>query len=146
MLSTKRFSPLAVLSDMQRMGEELDRAFQLANSTPRTFAVGFPPVNIWESDSAIHVEMELPGFQLDDIDITVENGKLNVHGERALPDVGDGQWRRRERGYGKFARALSLPQIADTEQVNATFSDGILQMEIAKRDEAKPRRIEVQSK
>jgi HSP20 family protein len=146
MLSTKRFSPLAVLSDMQRMGEELDRALQRANGTPRTFAVGFPPVNMWESESAIHVEMELPGFQLDDIDITVENNTLKIQGERTLPDVGDGQWRRRERGYGKFARSLSLPQIADTEQVNATFADGILHLEIDKREEAKPRRIQVQSR
>jgi HSP20 family protein len=146
MLSTTRFSPLAVLSDMQRMGEELDRALHLANGSPRSFAVGFPPVNMWETDLAIHVEVELPGFQLKDIDLTVENSTLKIQGERAIPDVGDGDWRRRERGYGKFSRAFTLPQIADTAQVNATFANGVLQLEIAKREEAKPRKIEVQSK
>ena len=99
-----RFSPMgAVLSDMQRMSEEIDRALRSTNGSHRSFAETFPPVNIWESDDTIYVESELPGFDLDDLTVMVDHSTLTLEGDRKAPEVENGVWRKRERGHGKFS-------------------------------------------
>ena len=139
-----RFSPMgAVLSDMQRMSEEIDRALRSTNGSHRSFAETFPLVNVWESDDTIYVESELPGFDLDDLTVLVDHSTLTLEGNRKAPEVENGVWRKRERGHGKFQRKIELPAMADSESVEASLRNGILTLKIAKREEAKARRIEV---
>lgn len=139
-----RFSPMgAVLSDMQLMSEQLDRAFTQANTSHRSFADTFPPMNMWETEDAVLIEAELPGFSLSDVCVLVDGTTLTIEGDRKVHNVQGGVWRRRERGYGKFQRKIALPPMADSETVEATLKNGILTLKIAKREEAKARRIQV---
>ena len=90
------------------------------------------------------VEAELPGFNLDELEmyVTGEN-QLSIKGERKRPDPGKGTWHRQERGYGSFSRLIELPGPVDSSSVSAEFKDGVLTITLPKREEAKPRRIEV---
>ncbi|MCA9212488.1 MAG: Hsp20/alpha crystallin family protein [Planctomycetales bacterium] len=139
-----RFIPMrAVLSDMQRMTDGIDRAFQVTSGRHRSFADTFPPINIWQTDDTLFVETELPGFNLEDLSVSIEGSTVTLEGDRQIPEMKEGVWRRRERGYGKFHRKIELPRTADTASVEASLENGILLLSIPKREEAKPRRIKV---
>jgi len=125
---------------MRRMTRDYDRA-----AVPRT-AAAFPAVNVWQGTEAVAVTAELPGVEAGDIDITVKDNVLTVSGERRPPGAAeDATWHRRERRYGRFSRAIRLPFAADPENVEARFGDGVLQIVIGRREEDKPRRIEIKA-
>ena len=125
-------------------------------------------VDVREDQDHIYVEAELPGFRKDDIDITLENQTLTISAERsehtgrgnAAPaqqgghatHAGQGQqqqgrpqgeWLLRERRYTRFQRSFTLPPTVDEGSVNARLADGILTITINKREETKPRKIQV---
>ena len=70
---------------------------------------------------------------------------LTIKGERKTPSFDQGGWHRRERGYGRFNRTLELPTDVESDKVEAHFKHGVLLIELPKREEAKPRRIEVKA-
>ncbi len=103
-----------------------------------------PSVDIFENKDHLVLEAELPGLSPDDVDISVENNVLTIHGERKFEKQDDGDnFHRVERSYGSFTRSFTLPPTVSSEEVDATFDNGILRVELAKREDAKPRRIEV---
>lgn len=103
-----------------------------------------PPVDIRETEDALHLTAELPGLSKDDVEITVENHTLTLRGERKLEkDVQKDSYHRIERAYGTFSRTFSLPTNVRTDKVDASFKDGVLNLEIPKAEEAKPRRISI---
>jgi HSP20 family protein len=106
-------------------------------------AATLPAMNAWDDGSAFRVEMELPGFRREDVEVSVSGRDLLVSGKRGF-EVPEG-WtlHRRERAAGTFARRLSLPAPVDVEQVEAKLKDGILSLVLPKVAEARPRRIEV---
>lgn len=103
-----------------------------------------PPTDLYETAGAYTVEMELPGFRRDEIEVTVERGVLSVSGGRSVRS-GDGgaSYHLRERPAGRFSRRFSLPASIDAEGVEAAIDGGILRIRIPKAEEARPRRIEV---
>ena len=135
-----------VQAEMNRLHDEMNRLFRRWGSGSRTLAHGsYPPLNLWEDEANLYVETELPGFELDDLNISVlGNNQLSIDGERTPPEVESGVWHRQERGYGKFSRAVELPAAVDAKKVSAEFKFGVLTITLPKRQEAKPRRIEVQ--
>lgn len=145
MLST-RWQPLSGMQhEMERLRGEMDRMFTGGTSrrTPRFSGAGFPPLNIWEDDTSLYVEAELPGISQEDLEILVVGNQLTVNGERREPVAEQGTWYRRERGYGRFTRTVELPGEIDVDQVSAAFNQGILLITLPKRPELQPRRIEV---
>lgn len=141
-----RFSPMgAVLSDMQRMSDGIDRALRSTNGSHRCFADAFPPVNIWESDDTIYVESELPGFDLDGVTVMMDHATLTLEGDRKPPEIENGVWGKHERGQGKFHRKIRLPAKANPDSVEASLKNGVLTLKIAKCEDAKTRRIEVKA-
>lgn len=141
MLST-RWQPVA---ELNRLRNELDRAF-VRNGPARSHssAIAFPPLNMWENDDNLYVEAELPGFEMDDLDIYVSGGnQLSISGERKQPELEGGAWHRQERAFGKFRRTFELPCDVNADNVSAGFSGGVLTMTMPKSEEVKPRRIEV---
>jgi HSP20 family protein len=125
----------------------MERLFGQLPNTPRgtSGAGAFPALNVWEDDDAYHVSSELPGLELEDLEILVNGGKqLTIKGERKEPQVDDATWHRRERGFGSFARAVDLPGLVDSERVQARFHNGVLTVDLPKAEQAKPRRITVQ--
>lgn len=109
-------------------------------------AGGFPAVNIWQGSDSAAVTAELPGVEPDDIDISVKDGMLTIAGQRPAPkEDGKSVWHRRERSYGRFSRVVQLPFRVDPDRVEARFQDGVLQVELHRPEEDKPRRISIKT-
>ncbi|MDX1501609.1 MAG: Hsp20/alpha crystallin family protein [Thermoanaerobaculia bacterium] len=103
-----------------------------------------PPVDIRETENELVLTAELPGMTKDDIEITLENNVLTLSGQRNFEkDVERESYHRIERAYGRFSRSFALPRNFSTEDVKAQFKDGVLHITLPKREEAKPRRIDI---
>ena len=103
-----------------------------------------PVVDIEESAEAYTIRAELPGLSKEKVKVTVENGVLTLSGERDLERrVETKTFHRVERSHGTFTRSFTLPDDVDSESVAANFKDGLLEIHIAKREEALPKSIEV---
>ncbi len=101
----------------------------------------WPKVNLYDGDSQVVLEAELPGVTRDDIDITVTQDVLAISGRRSV-DVPEGySVHRRERGAVQFARSFSLPGKVDPEKVGAELTDGVLTITLEKAPEAQPKKI-----
>ena len=127
--------------------KEFDRMLsrRWGNGAPRSEAVGTYPVDIREDDGSIYVEAELPGFKNDEIEVTLEAGVLNITAERkAEPKEDKGETEHlRERVYTRVQRSFTVPTSVDESSVEATLTDGVLHLKLNKKEEVKPRRIEV---
>lgn len=104
----------------------------------------FPAVCITQDADHFFLRAELPGMQSDDLDLTVDGNKITLRGRRAIPTESDDvSFHRRERVAGTFARTVSLPADISTDEVTATYRNGILTVVAPKAPEAKPRQIAV---
>lgn len=104
----------------------------------------FPAINFWHSEDSAAITAELPGIQAEDVDISVKDNLVALKGERKPLDIDQkAVWRRRERAFGKFSRAVRIPFNVDPEKTKASMVNGVLQILLHRRDEDKPRRIEV---
>jgi HSP20 family protein len=103
-----------------------------------------PPVDTYETDDALVIQVDLPGVSIDDVSVDVHQNTLILRGQRK-PDTGVPQdrYHRVERTYGTFQRSFVLPTTVDQEKVQATFKDGVLELHLPKSAAAKPRRIAI---
>jgi len=138
-----RWEPRSVWSEMNRLRDEVERVFS-GGERQRFAQSAYPPINLWQDDDQLVVEAELPGFDLEQLDVSVTgDNQLSISGERKQPELNDGTWHRQERGYGEFRRLIELPDPVDAEHVSATFKQGVLTVILPKRQEVKPRSIKV---
>lgn len=101
-------------------------------------------VDVREDADHIYVEAELPGFKKDDVDITLENQTLTIGAERREEkEPKNGDLLLHERRYSRFLRSFTLPPTVDEKSVNAKLADGVLTVVLNKREETKPRKIQV---
>jgi HSP20 family protein len=103
-----------------------------------------PPVEIYDTGDALMVRVELPGVAKEDVQVEVHENTLSLRGERK-PDasIKEGQYHRQERAYGPFQRSFRLPVQVDTEKVQATYRDGLLELRLPKSEAAKSKRITI---
>jgi len=122
---------------------EVNRVFDRLGNHPFGLTE-FPALNLWEADDALHVEAELPGLDLSNLEIFVTGrDQLTIKGERNAPLAEKATTHRQERGYGKFERTLKLPYAVNEDAVEARFELGVLKIRLPKHDSAKPRKIEI---
>jgi HSP20 family protein len=102
-------------------------------------------VDVREDQDHFYVEAELPGFKKDDIEITLENQTLSIAAERReeAQEPSKGELLLHERRYRRFLRSFTLPPTVDEQSVNAKLADGVLTVTLNKREETKPRKIQV---
>src|SRR5215212_6125451 len=100
-------------------------------------------VDVREDADHIYVEAELPGFKKDDVDITLENQTLTISAERKETQEKKGDYLLNERRYQRFLRSFTLPPTVDEKKVDAKLIDGVLNITLNKREETKPRKIQV---
>lgn len=100
------------------------------------------PLSVWEDAERVYVEVDVPGLQPDQVDVHIEDGKLHISGERAPAQREQRCWYE-ERAFGRFARAIGLPETVDPSQVDANLRDGVLSIVLHKRPEAQPHRVTV---
>ncbi len=121
--------------------ERLMNAFVAPVARPGAF---HPPVNAWEDDAAVHVESELPGYTLADLDITTLGDELAIAGTRAEPAAESAVYLRRERAEPvQFKRTLRIGIPFDADKVAASLRNGVLSITLPKAAAAKARKIEV---
>jgi len=142
--------PNSLFGHFERLRRELDDAFGASGvaSGIRSAAPGTAPaVNIGRTPASVEVYAFAPGLDAAKIDVTLDRGVLRISGERisGIP-AGDGkvQIYTRERSSGSFTRAITLPEDVDPTRVSARYRDGVLQVSIALRESAQPKRITVQ--
>lgn len=131
------------LRDMQRLQDSLNcfMSASAANSPSE-----FPLVNVWSSESGAIVRAEVPGIAPEDVDISLVHDTLTIRGSRKAEELKEGETRHRyERGHGQFTRSLQLPFGVEADQVEAKFSNGVLQITLPRAEAEKPRRISVVS-
>lgn len=102
-----------------------------------------PACNAYEDDRSYWVQAALPGLHREDIEIVVEDHVLTIKGERKEEAAKDKTYFVREFNRGAFVRSFKLPNTADQGKVAATYQDGVLTVEVPKREETKPRRIAI---
>jgi HSP20 family protein len=103
-----------------------------------------PPVDVYEDEHNITLKIEVPGIDEKDINVSIENNTLTVHGERRFEkDEKEENFQRIERRYGSFTRSFTLPNTVDPEQVSAHYEKGVLRVRLVKKAEAKPKLIKV---
>lgn len=129
---------------------ELDRLLESLLPDPteamsRVSHGAFPAINAWEDEHAVSIEAELPGFALDDIEITMTCRTLTLAGRRETTLSEGAAYVRRERPQGRFSRSLTLNTDIDSSKINASFDKGVLRITLPKAESVKPRRIEVKS-
>ena len=130
--------------DLARLQDEVSRMFD-----DRTFrsseSVGWTPaVDIYEDEDSVSLRFELAGVEPKDVDVRFENGVLTVKGERKLEKQDKREnYHRVERSYGTFTRSFSLPGTLDPERIKAEAKNGVLEITLPKKAEAKPRAIQV---
>ncbi len=105
----------------------------------------FPALNVWEDSDNVFVEAELPGLELDDIELLITGDELTIKGERKDAGGEDHTYHRRERAAGCFSRVLRLPVDVKADDVAATLRDGVLLVTMPKAEEVRPRKVEVKA-
>jgi HSP20 family protein len=143
-LARGRFDPWRELSSLREwMGRSLDEPTARREEAFLSPA-WMPPVDVYETADAIVLKAELPGVPREDVDIQVEQNVLTIKGERrSEKEVAEEACYRTERLSGSFLRSFHLPRAVDPEKIKATMKDGVLEVRLAKAEEARPRKIAV---
>jgi HSP20 family protein len=136
------------MAQVEQMTRMLTRALgqggQLQGVAASSTTAWAPALDISERKDAYLVTVELPGVELDDLQITLEDGLLTIQGERHFAhDSSEQQFHRIERRYGAFRRSITLPAHVMADGIEATADNGVLQIVVPKVEEAKPKRIQV---
>lgn len=132
------------LGSLFGLRREIDRLFE-DSVTGRGGSSWMPAVNVRETGNEVALDVELPGIDPDNVEITVENGLLTISGEKReeRKEGDEGRYHLVERSYGSFSRSFTLPQGIDEEQIDAEFQNGLLTVRIPKAALPQPRRIQI---
>ena len=126
-----------------------DELFNLRNAFDRFFSdsgtarTQYPLVNVYETDDAVTVQALVPGIQKEDIEIRFENGVLTLSGTSRQDRNESMQYLREERQYGGFHKAIKINAPVDPESISARMENGVLGVNLKKKEQAKPRKIEI---
>lgn len=149
MTAMRRHDPFRELAHLQeRMNRIFDDTFSAATrrEDEALAATWTPPVDVLEKKDRIVLTAELPGFTEEQIQLRFEDGVLTLDGERRFEKEGDdARYHCVERSYGRFSRSFRLPANVDEEGISATFVNGLLVVELPKREEVRPKSIRIRT-
>jgi len=137
-----RWNPIGQLAGMEvdRLNRMFNELYQ--DNFNRDWT---PPVDIYETEGReVVIKAELPEMKREDISVTFEDNVLTLTGERKLDqEVKRESFQRVERRYGSFSRAFTLPPTVDGSQISASYKDGVLTIKLPRREESKPKQIQI---
>ncbi len=150
MLYRRKASP-SMWEEMDKLQREMNRMFdstylnRFLNQPVNSH--DFPAMNVWtKADSGQVITAEIPGMDIDDLDIKVAGETLTISGSRPSPEENDDiKYHRQERGYGSFTRTIQLPFPIDVDKVEANYEKGVLKIWLPRAESDKPRKITVKS-
>jgi HSP20 family protein len=103
-----------------------------------------PAVNISETENEFHIELAAPGLKKDDFKISLDKNVLSVSADKKTENVEEGKkFSKREYSYNAFTRSFTLPEVADAGKIEAEYNDGVLNLKVAKKEEAKVQSREI---
>ncbi len=133
--------------DVASLQDEVERAFRQAfgeRSAASPAGAFSPALDVEETEEGFTLHVELPGVDAEHVEVSLEENVLTIAGERGFYDERDAEgFRRIERHFGRFHRAVRLPDRVDAAGVSATYRDGLLTITVPKAEESKPRRIQI---
>jgi HSP20 family protein len=141
-MSVVKWSPFR---EMQALHGDMDRLFSRIDGGEvagrRNWMLA---MDVFETEDALKLKAALPGLEPKDIDIQIENNVLTVSGHRHLEaQREEGRYHWIEQQYGSFSRSVTLPPAADTERIEASYRNGVLELTVPKRETARRRKIEL---
>ena len=136
--------PFREVVSMQNRLNSLFRDLNNEGESPVPTASFVPAVDVYEDAEKVVLKLEVPGVEEKDLDVRVENNTLTVKGERKHEkDEKEENVHRIERRYGSFFRAFTLPNTVNTESVQASYTAGVLKLELAKKPELQAKQIKI---
>jgi HSP20 family protein len=131
--------------DMERLAEDIDYWWPMRRRTGKE-SPWAPDMDIKETDNEIMLKADLPGMKMEDINVSIEEGRLNISGERKMEKEEKGKdFVRVERAYGSFSRSFTLGIPVKEDEVKASYRDGVLEVTIPKVEPKKPKKITVEA-
>jgi HSP20 family protein len=143
-----QWDPFAEMQDLQREMNRLFNVFsgRVGRAATLSEVAWTPAADIYETQDEWVAVLELPGVNHKEIDISLVGDTLTVRGERRREEqVGEENYYRIERNIGPFSRSLVLPSAVNAERIRATYRDGLLEIRLPKREEAKPKPIPIET-
>lgn len=138
-----RWDPFREMVSMRRaMDRLIDSSF--GDELGQSAAEWGLPLDVVEDEDGFTVKASLPGVKPEDVEVTFNKGLLSIRGEmKDESETTQGQYHLRERRFGAFSRAISLPSSVKADDIQAAYEDGILTLKMPKSEEVKPKRIEI---
>jgi HSP20 family protein len=137
-------NPFRELFELQR---GINQLFDESFGAPRegtALKAWTPAADIYEDDNGYLIKVELPEVSRDDVKVNLNDNTLSITGERRVENEDKREnYHRVERSYGQFYRSFTLPPNVNAEAINAQFKDGVLRLTLPKKEEARPRQIDV---
>ena len=137
--------PFRELFELQRNINELfEGSMSKSSREGAALSTWTPAVDVYEDSDSFLIKVELPEVNREDVKVNLDDNVLSLTGERRFEheDKRDG-YHRVERSYGQFYRSFTLPPNVNAEGIKAEFKDGVLRLTLPKKEEAKPKQIEV---
>ena len=146
-----RESGLNLFDNLEDFQSEMNRLFDFRLSRPVKAGISatewMPAVDVVDEKDQIRVKADLPGFKKEEIGVSVDNGMLTIKGEKKEEKENkEKDYIRSERYYGVFHRSFTLPAGVDAPKVHASYKDGVLEITLPKKQDAKPKQIKVDVK
>jgi HSP20 family protein len=137
----RTIDPWRQMNDLQR---EMNRLFDFSSNQTGT---RYPAINLWTNAENVLVTAELPGYDKNDVDISLTGDLLRLHGSRKAPECKEDEcFHRQERNYGLFDREIQLPFAINQDKVEAEFTNGILKIRLPRAEQDKPKKIQIKTK
>ncbi len=146
--SFSAWDPFAEVSELRKRMDEIFGEFfgRTPSAMAGTEAIWSPLVDVHETKDGFQLQVELPGIRQEDIQVSMVGDTLTLKGERKREtEVKEDNYHRIERSYGTFQRSIVLPSVVDPNRVKATYRDGVLEIQLPKKEEAKPKEIKVEA-
>jgi HSP20 family protein len=144
-INRNRGSALGTLLDVSR---EMDRLMNRGWAEGQAANGWTMPAEVVETEDEVRFDIEAPGFRVEDLEITLENNVLTIAGEKKFEQQEgrrDSDYRLFERSYGRFQRSFTVPPTVRGDECQARYENGVLSVRLPKSEDAKPRRIRVES-
>jgi HSP20 family protein len=139
--------PRDLFAELDRLQRQMQESFDVSSPSIRGWARGYPALNIGSAPESVEIYAFAPGIDPSKVELTYDRGVLAIAGQRtSTQPAGEGQAtvHIKERFDGEFRRVVSLPDDVDPNAISADYRDGVLHVSIKRREESRPRRIEVQ--
>ena len=144
MTTIAHLEPFRGLSNLQNQFNRIFNESYRNQAEESALTTWAPAVDIYETPNELVVKADLPDVNEKDIDVRVENNLLTIRGERKFEkSVSEESYLRVERTYGAFSRSFSLPNTVNAEAIGAEYKNGVLTVNLPKREESKPRQVKV---